>query len=269
MIQIDLFRIHDLRDEEDFGFQSRVYNLGAALLTTDVDKTALAALKVGLDGLDEALEQSKKNKYTEDVAAADEKVDHLYTGLTLHVRAQTYHPVEATREAAEETIEIIDKYGVVADMPYNQEYGALKNSLQELNALPAETAEALGLNEWLAAIAQAVAVFEMTREQQTSEQSRYQVGLVKQMRTAADNAYRQFVSSINAYAIAFGEEGYAEFIGQVNVMIADIEAELKARKTRAKEKKKKKEEEEKAKEEASSTPSQGEEPEGAEANGNG
>lgn len=237
MAQIDLFRIHDLRDEEDYGYQCRVHNLGLALLTADVDTAALAALKVGIDGLDAALKQSQKNKYTEAVAEADDKVDHLYTGLTLHVRAQTYHPVAAVSQAAEETIEIIDKYGVLADLPYNQQYGTLKNSLQELTALPAETGEALGLNEWIAAITKAMAQFEIARDQQTVEQSKYQVGMVKQMRTAADNAYRQFVSTINAYTIAFGEENYTDFIGQMNVMIADIKAELKARKTRAQKKK--------------------------------
>lgn len=68
---------------------------------------------------------------------------------------------------------------------------------------------------------------------QTAEHSQYQVGLVKDTRTAADAAYKQFVASVNAFAIAFGEANYAAFINQMNVMIADIQAELKARKTRA------------------------------------
>ena len=85
----------------------------------------------------------------------------------------------------------------------------------------------------MAGLATAVAQFQAARDSQTAAQSNYQVGLVKDTRTAADAAYKQFVASINAFAIAFGETNYATFINQMNVMIADVQAELKARKTRA------------------------------------
>ena len=128
---------------------------------------------------------------------------------------------------------IIDKYGKLTTLPYNQQYGALQNSMQELNALDGETLAVLVLDDWLAGLATAVAQFQAARDSQTAEQSNYQVGLVKDTRTAADAAYKQFVASINAFAIAFGETNYATFINQMNVMIADVQAELKARKTRA------------------------------------
>lgn len=105
--------------------------------------------------------------------------------------------------------------------------------MQELTALPEETFTLLHLADWLTELSSAIARFQNARDMQTVEQSNYQVGLVKDTRTAADAAYKQFEASVNAFAIAFGEANYAAFINQMNVMIADIQAELKARKTRA------------------------------------
>ena len=203
------------------------------MLSQDVDKPVVDAYKAALTAFDAALKQAAKNSQTEAVAAADEVVDRLYTGLTLYLRSLTYHPVEATRIAAEGVLVIIDKYGKLTGLPYNQQYGVLLNSMQELTALTEETFTLLHLADWLAELSSAIARFQNARDMQTAEQSNYQVGLVKDTRTAADAAYKQFVASINAFAIAFGETNYATFINQMNVMIADVQAELKARKTRA------------------------------------
>lgn len=233
MVQIKALDISRLRNDEDFGYQSRVLNMAVAMLSQEVDKPVVEAYQTALTAFDEALKQAAKNSQTAAVAAADEAVDHLYTGLTLYLRSLTYHPAEVIRTAAEGVLAIIDKYGKLTDLPYNQQYGALQNSMQELIALPDDTITLLHLADWLAELSSAIARFQNARDMQTAEQSQYQVGLVKDSRTAADAAYKQFVASVNAFAIAFGEANYAAFINQMNVMIADIQAELKARKTRA------------------------------------
>ena len=111
MVQIKSLDISRLRNDEDFGYQTRVVNLAVAMLSQDVDKPVVDAYKAALTAFDAALKQAAKNSQTEAVAAADEVVDRLYTGLTLYLRSLTYHPVEATRMAAEGVLVIIDKYG--------------------------------------------------------------------------------------------------------------------------------------------------------------
>jgi predicted ATPase len=85
--------------------------MATAMLTQEVDKPVVAAYQTTLTAFDEALKQAAKNSQTAVVTAADEEIDHLYTGLTLYLRSLTYHPVEATRMAAEGVLVIIDKYG--------------------------------------------------------------------------------------------------------------------------------------------------------------
>lgn len=170
MVQIKSLDISRLRNDEDFGYQTRVVNLAVAMLSQDVDKPVVDAYKAALTAFDAALKQAAKNSQTEAVAAADEVVDRLYTGLTLYLRSLTYHPVEATRIAAEGVLVIIDKYGKLTGLPYNQQYGVLLNSMQELTALTEETFTLLHLADWLAELSSAIARFQNARDMQTAEQ---------------------------------------------------------------------------------------------------
>ena len=129
MVQIKSLDISRLRNDEDFGYQTRVVNLAVAMLSQDVDKPVVDAYKAALTAFDAALKQAAKNSQTEAVAAADEVVDRLYTGLTLYLRSLTYHPTENIRTTAEGVLAIIDKYGKLTTLPYNQQYGALQNSM--------------------------------------------------------------------------------------------------------------------------------------------
>lgn len=233
MVQIKSLHINHLRNDEDFGFQKRVLNLAQSTLTQEVDQPVVAQYKAAVDAFDAALKQSQKNSKTAAVLECDAQVDHLYVGFTYNIRSLTYHPTEEIREAAEPVLAIIDKYGALVDLPYNQQYGALHNSLQELTAVDVETQTLLGMQPWMSALSSAMSRFQIARDAQTFEQSEYQIGLVKDTRTAADAAYKKLVDSVNAFAIAFGEENYATFIAQVNVMVADAQATLKARATRA------------------------------------
>lgn len=57
------------------------------------------------------------------------------------------------------------------------------------------------------------------------------MGIVKQSRSEADNAYRQLVNTVNALCLLEGKEKYATFIDHVNVMIDERKTILRARST--------------------------------------
>lgn len=59
-------------------------------------------------------------------------------------------------------------------------------------------------------------------------------GIVKTARTASDEAYKTLVSCVNALAVLNGEDAYATFIDNVNVIIDAQKATLASRLTRAK-----------------------------------
>mgnify|MGYP001097563574 FL=1 len=66
----------------------------------------------------------------------------------------------------------------------------------------------------------------------TEEESMRTVGIVKQTRQSADEAYRSLVDLVNALAVVNGDAPYATFINHVNVLIDQQKSVLKARATR-------------------------------------
>ena len=73
--------------------------------------------------------------------------------------------------------------------------------------------------------------FKEAAQKRTDEKSRVIVGVVKQCRSEADNAYRQLVSTVNALCLIEGEEKYTTFIDHVNVMIDERKTILRTRST--------------------------------------
>ena len=72
--------------------------------------------------------------------------------------------------------------------------------------------------------------------QRTEETAARQVGIVKEIRQTADNAYRSLVELVNALTVVNGEAPYATFIDHVNAIIDRQKTVLKARQTNAKKK---------------------------------
>lgn len=60
MVQIKSLDISRLRNDEDFGYQTRVVNLAVAMLSQDVDKPVVDAYKAALTAFDAALKQAAK-----------------------------------------------------------------------------------------------------------------------------------------------------------------------------------------------------------------
>lgn len=230
---------YNARVDEDFGFQNRIYNLAVATLTAEVVQPVIAAWKADLDALDAALKQSQKSLATGEVENADRVVDRLYNSLKKYMEAFSNHPDPSTAKEAAKVVAIFEKYGAITHLGYDQQYGALANAMQDFNALPEETITLLSLTPWLESITLAEAKFQVLRSTQTHELGQFQAGLVKETRMAADEAYKKFTDTVNAFVIAFGEEDYIDFIHDANVIIDNLNANIKARSTRAKNSKEK------------------------------
>lgn len=233
MKQIEEFNIARLRTEEDFSFLMRVKSLTASCLTLETDKAMVETFGSAVDALDEALKASTKNSQTEAMNAADTLADRRWSAANAYVKAMTEHPDADIAAKAAAVVDIFRKFGVLTTMGFDEEYGRYHNLLQELAALPEETLTALVFAPWLSSMQDAVAGFQAAREAKVQEDSTRQVGIVKECRTAADNAYRALAQRVNALVIVNGEDAYASFIDQLNVMIADAQAMLAGRSTKA------------------------------------
>lgn len=239
MKQINEFNIARLHNQEDYNFLTRVRDLATTLLTLETDKAMVDSFTAAVSAYDAALKQSDKNSYTAALNEADAKADKRWSAAYAYCKAMMEHPVGSVSAVAVKVVDIFRKYGVLSTMGMDEEYGRYSNLIQDLLALSDEEVTALSLAEWIEAMDSAVAQVQALRTDKTKEDSTRQVGIVKDTRTAADASYKSLVQRVNALVIVNGEAPYTDFIDRVNVMIADAQALLASRETKAAKKREK------------------------------
>lgn len=266
MKKIKRFAISHLWVEEDFGFQQLVYkelpkmgyetgddedepdlpsvqSVAAGTFKAGVD-AKVAAFVAAFEKFDEALKDSEKLASSALVTKADDARDYAWRGVSNYLRAMTMHPDADVAAAAVEGEEVVDKYGDPTNLSYTAESGTLHNFLQDLEAIPSEKRTLLGIDPWTARLRKENDAFLLAIQQKAEEKDAREVGVVKEARQEADEAYRAMVDTINV--VANLEEGttYDAFIGAVNQHIETQKTTLKSRATRNKNKKDDKPEEE-------------------------
>ncbi len=245
MMQITSFKIGNLRIEEVFAFHQRVQQYAEELPTTGaliaegLPETSVTFLTTGVDthraaveGLDSALKVSTTVPSAKWVMEADAARDFAYSGLYNYVKAMTAHPDESIAEAAKRALEILEKYGNPTAKPQLEESGILHNLLQELKAAKeAGDFTDLDIEPWLTRLQNAETSFLNATDAKVQEEAAREVGLSKQARLAADDAYRKLVDIVNMLAAMHGDEKFATFIGNVNALAEQQRTKLKTRAT--------------------------------------
>ena len=266
MSKIKEFGLSRLWVEEDFGFLQLVYkelpkmgyetgddedepdlpsvqSVAAGTFKAGVD-AKVAAFVAAFEKFDEALKDSEKLASSALVTKADDARDYAWRGVSNYLKAMTMHPDADVAAAAVEGEELVDKYGDPTNLSYTAESGTLHNFLQYLEAIPSEKRTLLGIDPWTARLRKENDAFLLAIQQKAEEKDAREVGVVKEARQEADEAYRAMVDTINV--VANLEEGttYDAFIGAVNQHIETQKTTLKSRATRNKNKKDEKPEEE-------------------------
>lgn len=245
MMQITSFKLGNLRIEEDFAFHQRVQQYAEELPTTGaliaegLPETSVTFLTTGVnthktavESLDSALKVSTTVPSAKWVTEADASRDSAWSGLYYYVKAMTAHPDASIAAAAERALAILEKYGNPTAKPQLEESGILYNLLQELNeAKEAGDFTDLDIEPWLTRLENAETSFLNATDEKVQEEAAREVGLSKQARQAADDAYRKLVDIVNMLAAMHGDEKFATFIGNVNALVEQQRTKLKTRAT--------------------------------------
>ena len=228
-----LYRLHV---EEDFGFHGVVKNYLLFILDTAIDARSAEYLKA-LDLFDHSLKDSQTSPYTEKIQAADQKLDELMRSLKQIVKYMLKFPLEVKQEAAKEMFAILEKYGDITTLNYEEQSSGLQNILQDFDLFGEEKQILLGVKEIIDELNNQKTNFDYNRAQRTHEHGSKEKGYVAQCRKDTDEAYYSLIELINALVVVNGDEAYKDFIFYINGFIDEQTARLAARKTRNKTKK--------------------------------
>ena len=254
MTKIKKFGLARLHVEEDFGFQQLVVletprlNLGTdddgggedlPVVQSALDspfaealKTKVEAFKTAHEKFDAALKDDTKLPSSAAVTQADEARDFAWRGLSNYVKVWLMHPTAEVVALATSTKDILDKYGNPIDLSQTEESGVIHNALQELEAISEENQEKMNIELWIGRLRTENDKFVQLVKQKAAEEAALNVGIIKQSRKEADNAYRSLVNMINMLVEVEGDENYKDFIAVVNKHIEKQQKTLKNRESR-------------------------------------
>lgn len=221
-MKIEKISTHRLRNDAHFQFNVEFRNLVTTFTAETLGvKSMFDAYKTLLDKEDDALKKINKSSLTEEIRDADKARDETFVGLTKLNAAMLYHFNPAIKAAAKRIQIVLDTYGNVSKKPMNEQTSAIYNMLQELD-LPKYVDDCINcnLNPWRNELKNRNESFEALIAKRDKETSSKSEVVMSKARVEVDNSYAAIIERINAAVIMEGEAKYADFVKQMDAIIA-------------------------------------------------
>ena len=170
----------------------------------------IVSLKAAMEQEDENLKISQKSMLTDDITIADAERDGLYSGYKKAVNGFRNLPMENMAKAAKVLTHHIKDYAIDPKMQLNKETGLLMNFIDDLEKKHSSEVQTLSLGAFVTAL----------------KAANEKVRTLKASRKASDEAYRQLVKFVNAYALIEDDSKYLSFIDYVNTEIVHYKREV-------------------------------------------
>jgi hypothetical protein len=191
-----------------FESHASVANLVAALLSQ------LYALIVVEGKLVDAVRASEYTKQLEEI---DHRLDRAIAGLVLAIDAALHHPDPNFVKAAERIQLLLKAFrDRIEQRAYEEESGAVKLLVADLQSTYAPQVSTLGLGVWVTEIAAAQAAFEQVFLLRSAEYVARPKENLKDIRRELEGIYRQITERIDAYTVMNGTSVTGEFISKLN-----------------------------------------------------
>lgn len=168
---------------------------------------------------DTAMNRISKSILTDDLKVADRRRNTTYSGMVQVNKGIANHFWEEPRVAAQRIQVVLDTFGSIARMPFDEKTAAITNLLQELKGARAEDIKAINLATWVDELERVNNDFEDIVKKRDDEITGRTNLVMKQVRPQVDAAYRVITERIDALMIVEGGELYENFIGHLNTVI--------------------------------------------------
>jgi len=219
-IKIKTIRVTGMRNHAHFQFHTDVT---ALIVDADPDKLGVAPLFATYQPLvareDEALKKIVKSEYTEEIQVADKARDNVYSSVTAVIRTAVKHYNPDVVKAAKRLKIVVDTYGKINTMSYDEQTSAVYNILQEFKGKYADDIELIRITEMVDELERTNKAVDALIKQRTLETSHQNPDTMKDVRVEVDAAYHAIEERINALVVVEGPDKYSEFITQLNATI--------------------------------------------------
>ena len=249
MKQILVFNLRDLYQDESFGFLKMVQSAFTLLPQTTSEpelpevqslarslslksarlQRVVEGYNTAFDNFDAVLKTSQKNPVTEKINAADEERDKAWVGSNGYINAMLKHPDSEFAAIAKSANDIFEKYGNPTKLSQTKETSVIHNLLEDLEGLT--SLSTIYFDPWYNWMKTTQEAFEAATLERAKAKGAVQKGLGKEVREAAEEAYRTLVQAVNSIVFVEETDEYDEFTQAINAEIERQTAIIKRRET--------------------------------------
>ncbi|MDR0988719.1 MAG: DUF6261 family protein [Prevotellaceae bacterium] len=216
-----------------FTFMMTIYTLAMSnKLIAQKAAQLLAAFKIAIDHVDDALAIRRKSEYTDQIAALNEQ--RLGFLASLKTAVKTFLKTEATAEDAKQLLQLLKDYGITSRMQLDQLTGLFDNLMGDLEGRAATAVKALKLQDLVADIKQSQEELKRLTKERLDESTENGIGRLKDARAQADALYHQLLKLIEVLADSEGRPEYIDFIDHANVIIKHFKQQALGEKVKEK-----------------------------------
>lgn len=174
-----------------------------------------------LDDYGVAMQKIEKSIYTEELVKADELRDDVFRGMSEAISSACFHYDPVIKNNAAKLKLVFKHYGNLARLPLAEETESLNLLIADLNGAHAAEVQAVALRGWVDELQAKNNLFAGLMAQRTEESALATTLKVREVRRTIDETYKSMVKRINALILVNGPEMFAEYVNELNVLIAN------------------------------------------------
>jgi hypothetical protein len=238
MQNIENITLTRLRNNEHFQFMTDVDRSITSIQPTELGiDTTYPAFKAALSAEEIALRAEAGSLKSKPLDQLDKLRDKTWQAILLRVKAAKLSPFANEAESAEVVQRIIDKYGDVRSLSYNEETAAITNLVTDLQATAlTDHLNRLVIQRWVAELKNENEKFQALFNERNTELAGRPSGDVRAVRLQIDPLYTRIVDKINAsIVLEIAKPAAITFISLLNEKIKYYKTTLVSRETKANE----------------------------------
>lgn len=235
MLRISDCPLSRFQNEEHYKFQTDVNGLITFFTATSLLIAAeYDAFLKPYEDEGEALNFVRKSSYSDQLHAAEMKINETLDGIEHVINSGTKHYIPAVREASYHLKTLWKTNGDIKTKSQKNKFGAILKLIADLRGYYRTDTLTVGLDGWINQLEIDYNDYTSIENNIFEEKDDKTHLRMKQVRAEIDAAYRAVTEKINALIIVNGEAPYADFVNKLNLHIDSYTNNLALRKGKGK-----------------------------------
>lgn len=219
-MKIKSLSLTSLQNEEHYKFLSDVNGLISIFTAASLLIVAeYASFQKLYSDEGEALNFVRKSNYSDQLHAADTKLNDTLNSIDHAICSGLKHYIPAVKDASIHLNLLWEANGNITNKAQKNKSGAIKKLIAELRGPYSQDVMSAGLDGWVNQLDMDLMAYDTVENSRYDEKEEKTHLRMKEVRKESDATYHTIIEKINALMIVNGEAPYLDFVNKLNLRI--------------------------------------------------